>query len=173
MMQLWLQESRFDRLRMISLKERIRGQLKTNFRSILTRSRVPPSEEHSEADVQLVLDFLQAFESPHLKPEQAVEKKPRTQSFDELYSLGRKIGEGAHAVVKECIEKESGVKLAVKILRSGDEEIVSNFKQTYRMAMEFKHPNLSSMRHLFIDPEREVCHLVMELVPYPSLREHL
>jgi hypothetical protein len=34
------------------------------------------------------------------------------------------LGEGSHAVVKKCVHKKTGKEYAVKILRSGDEELI-------------------------------------------------
>mmetsp|Transcript_11866 Transcript_11866/g.8647 ORF Transcript_11866/g.8647 Transcript_11866/m.8647 type:complete len:98 (-) Transcript_11866:657-950(-) len=43
------------------------------------------------------------------------------------------IGEGTHSVVKECICKQTGKKLAVKMVRSDDEQLLIYTEKEYKI----------------------------------------
>jgi calcium/calmodulin-dependent protein kinase (CaM kinase) II/calcium-dependent protein kinase len=77
--------------------------------------------------------------------------------------FGLKLGEGAHAVVKEGWSKKgTKSKVAVKVFRSGDPEIVNTIKRTYNNTRFLNHSCLIRELELFINEKTETSFLVME-----------
>ncbi|CAD8092107.1 unnamed protein product [Paramecium sonneborni] len=95
------------------------------------------------------------------------------KNFDEIYCYKNKsLGQGAHGIVKICYNKQDGNKIqyAVKIFRTGDPEIISTIKKTFKINRQLNDLEcVIKAIDLFINVTKEEIHLVMELCPYPSL----
>ncbi|CAD8086830.1 unnamed protein product [Paramecium sonneborni] len=95
------------------------------------------------------------------------------KNFDEIYCYKNKnLGQGAHGIVKICYNKLEGnvIQYAVKIFRTGDPEIISTIKKTFKINRQLNDLQcVIKAIDLFINVTKEEIHLVMELCPYPSL----
>jgi hypothetical protein len=90
--------------------------------------------------------------------------------FNDHYTIGDKIGEGAHGVVRKCYSKESGQLLAAKTFRVDREHIIF-LKQNFIDIKKLQHPNIIGYKALFFEMNSEKCHLVMDYLPYPDLNQ--
>lgn len=55
----------------------------------------------------------------------------KAADFLDIYDLGEKLGEGAHAIVHKTIRRSDKQEFAVKIFRSSDPEIIATIRKTY------------------------------------------
>ncbi|KAM4751057.1 serine/threonine-protein kinase DCLK2-like isoform 2-T2 [Anableps anableps] len=98
-----------------------------------------------------------------LGPEVNGNQYPTGSSILEKYSIGKVIGDGNFAVVKECVERSTGKEFALKIINkakcSGKEHLIKNEVAVLRRV---KHPNIIMLIEE-VDTPSELC-LVMELV---------
>lgn len=67
------------------------------------------------------------------------------------YKLGDVLGEGAHAVVKVGWNRKNNEKVAVKVFRTGDSEIINTIKRTFSNTRFLNHPNIVAEKELFIN----------------------
>ena len=91
-----------------------------------------------------------------------------------MYFLGRQIGAGAYAVVKESTHKPSGERVAIKQYDRSKLMDPQRRKQAIReirILTRLKHPNIVRLFEA-IDSDRFV-YLVMEYVQGESLHSHL
>ncbi len=82
----------------------------------------------------------------------------------DIYKVGKELGRGAFAVVKECVHKQSGRKYAVKIIdrnAMGDTNELS-LQREIEIMKKVDHPNIILLRQVFEDKKH--VYLVMELV---------
>jgi serine/threonine protein kinase len=70
--------------------------------------------------------------------------------FDEMYTLGKKLGEGASGAVYNCTSKKDGKIYAVKISR-GDVELLRTSKRTFKIMKGLNHPNIIKAKCLFLN----------------------
>uniref|UniRef100_A0A8C4HQT7 Serine/threonine-protein kinase DCLK2 n=1 Tax=Dicentrarchus labrax TaxID=13489 RepID=A0A8C4HQT7_DICLA len=84
-------------------------------------------------------------------------------TISEKYNVGKVIGDGNFAVVKECVERSTGKEFALKIINkakcSGKEHLIENEVAVLR---KVKHPNIIMLIEE-VDTSSEL-YLVMELV---------
>ncbi|CAD8183344.1 unnamed protein product [Paramecium pentaurelia] len=92
-----------------------------------------------------------------------------TKRFEDHYECLQTIGQGAHAVVKTAKKKGTDEIYAVKIIRSGDQEIQNNVKRTFNNTRCLKHSNIAQDIELYINEKSETSYLVMEYCNFPSL----
>jgi serine/threonine protein kinase len=88
--------------------------------------------------------------------------------FKDKYLMGEKIGEGAHGVVRHCIEKSTNLGFAVKTI-SLDREHILFLKENFTAIKALKHEHIIGYRALFFEMKSETCHLVMDYLPFPDL----
>ncbi|CAD8174810.1 unnamed protein product [Paramecium octaurelia] len=77
--------------------------------------------------------------------------------------------QGAHAVVKVAKKKDTDEIFAVKIVRSGDQEIQNNVKRTFNNTRCLRHPNIAQDIELFINEKMETSYIIMEYCAFDSL----
>ncbi|CAK76798.1 unnamed protein product (macronuclear) [Paramecium tetraurelia] len=104
----------------------------------------------------------EAPEIEHNEPEES-------KRFEDYYQCLFTIGQGAHAVVKTAKKKNSEDIYAVKIVRSGDQEIQNNVRRTFNNTRCLRHPNIAQDIELYINEKMETSYLVMEYSKFPSL----
>lgn len=70
---------------------------------------------------------------------------------------------GTVGTVKRCQHVKSSEYYAVKIIKSRDDELVSNVKKEFEKLKELQHGNIISVHELIIDKMLGAIYLVMEL----------
>jgi eukaryotic-like serine/threonine-protein kinase len=74
----------------------------------------------------------------------------------------RRLGTGGFGVVHEAIDKERGIRVAMKTLRLPDAETLYRFKREFRGLANLSHPNLVKLYELFVEGKSSF--FTMELV---------
>ncbi|CAD8069227.1 unnamed protein product [Paramecium primaurelia] len=92
-----------------------------------------------------------------------------SKRFEDYYQCLLTLGQGAHAIVKTAKKKNTEEIYAVKIVRSGDQEIQNNVKRTFNNTRCLRHPNIAQDIELYINEKMETSYLVMEYCKFPSL----
>uniref|UniRef100_A0A8C2X2G4 Serine/threonine-protein kinase DCLK2 n=1 Tax=Cyclopterus lumpus TaxID=8103 RepID=A0A8C2X2G4_CYCLU len=123
---------------------------------------VPPSHYISSSNVNGSLNNHQE-QSDRLSPEVNGNRFIPASTISEKYKIGKVIGDGNFAVVKECVEWSTGKEFALKIIDkakcSGKEHLIENEVAVLR---KVKHPNIIMLIEE-VDTPSEL-YLVMELV---------
>jgi hypothetical protein len=78
---------------------------------------------------------------------------PRRASslYHDRFELGSRLGEGAVGVVFDAFDHERGVRVALKLLRAVQPELLLSFKTEFRAVHGLEHPNLVKLGELFED----------------------
>ncbi|XP_034543692.1 serine/threonine-protein kinase DCLK2 isoform X2 [Notolabrus celidotus] len=122
--------------------------------------KIPPSHHISLPNVNGSLNNHQEQVS-RLSPE--INGNLPASIISEKYKIGKVIGDGNFAVVKECVERSTGKEFALKIIDkakcSGKEHLIENEVAVLRRV---KHPNIIMLIEE-VDTSSEL-YLVMELV---------
>jgi tetratricopeptide (TPR) repeat protein len=92
---------------------------------------------------------------------------PAALADDPRYRVLGEIGRGGMGVVYEAVDRETGERVAIKVLASPREGLL-RFKNEYRLASSMVHPNLVSLYDLVITPN--AAWFVMEFAPGVDLR---
>jgi tetratricopeptide (TPR) repeat protein len=95
---------------------------------------------------------------------------PATLADDPRYRVLGEIGRGGMGVVYEAVDRETGERVAIKVLASPREGLL-RFKNEYRLASSMVHPNLVSLYDLVITPD--AAWFVMEFAPGVDLRRYV
>ncbi|CAJ1052498.1 serine/threonine-protein kinase DCLK2 isoform X4 [Xyrichtys novacula] len=121
--------------------------------------KIPPSHHNSLPNVNGSLNNHK--ETSRLSPE--INGNLPASTISEKYKIGKVIGDGNFAVVKECVERSTGKEFALKIIDkakcSGKEHLIENEVAVLRRV---KHPNIIMLIEE-VDTSSEL-YLVMELV---------
>ncbi|XP_071359659.1 serine/threonine-protein kinase DCLK2 isoform X2 [Trachinotus anak] len=124
--------------------------------------KIPPSHHISLPNVNGSLNNHQE-QSNRLSPEVNGNRYLPASNILEKYKVGKVIGDGNFAVVKECVERSTGKEFALKIIDkakcSGKEHLIENEVAVLR---KVKHPNIIMLIEE-VDTPSEL-YLVMELV---------
>uniref|UniRef100_A0A3B4VBJ8 Serine/threonine-protein kinase DCLK2 n=1 Tax=Seriola dumerili TaxID=41447 RepID=A0A3B4VBJ8_SERDU len=124
--------------------------------------KIPPSHHSSSPNVNGSLNNHQE-QSNRLSPEVNGNRYLPASTILEKYKVGKVIGDGNFAVVKECVERSTGKEFALKIIDkakcSGKEHLIENEVAVLR---KVKHPNIIMLIEE-VDTPSEL-YLVMELV---------
>ncbi|KAL4488490.1 hypothetical protein ABPG72_013058 [Tetrahymena utriculariae] len=112
--------------------------------------------------------------------------KPQHGIFQRYYRLGKKIGEGAHSVVRECsvraqpeqsphiLPQNNNKELVVKIMKYRDTEILFQLLEEEKIMNEFRNnPNLVRKVDFLIEKQKKTAYLVMERANGSNLTEIL
>ncbi|KAG2767270.1 hypothetical protein Pcac1_g21312 [Phytophthora cactorum] len=83
--------------------------------------------------------------------------------FNEKYRIGRVIGEGNFSIVKECTNRKTGERFAVKCINKAalNPKDRSNLVQEIEILKDLNHPNIIKLCDVF-DGDGPMCFLVME-----------
>ncbi|XP_039658006.1 serine/threonine-protein kinase DCLK2 isoform X1 [Perca fluviatilis] len=125
--------------------------------------KIPPSHHISSSNVNCSLNNHQE-QTNQLSPEAVNGNRYLPAStILEKYKVGKVIGDGNFAVVKECVERSTGKEFALKIIDkakcTGKEHLIENEVAVLR---KVKHPNIIMLIEE-VDTPSEL-YLVMELV---------
>jgi serine/threonine protein kinase len=90
--------------------------------------------------------------------------KPGSNSFLDKYAVGKVLGEGAFAVVKEGVKKDTNAKVAIKIinrakLSPADDKSIS---QEVKILGSLDHPNIVKLHEFYEEPASY--YMVMECI---------
>ncbi|XP_074542585.1 serine/threonine-protein kinase DCLK2 isoform X2 [Halichoeres trimaculatus] len=122
--------------------------------------KIPPSHYISAPNVNGSVNNHQE-QTSRLSPE--INGNLPASIISEKYKIGKVIGDGNFAVVKECVERSTGKEFALKIIDkakcSGKEHLIENEVAVLRRV---KHPNIIMLIEE-VDTSSEL-YLVMELV---------
>lgn len=89
--------------------------------------------------------------------------------FEEKYSLLEKIGEGCNGSIYKCIYKPNSKVYAVKKFKVEQEHILG-LKRDFITLKELNHSSVCRYKALYFDQNQRGAYLVMEYLPYPSLK---
>ena len=103
--------------------------------------------------------------SPALAPPRAPGLGPQR------FELGRRLGAGSFGEVYDARDRESGSRVAVKVLRASGPDRLFRFKREFRAVADIVHPNLVRLHELIQEGERWF--LTMELVDGLPFGEHV
>lgn len=81
------------------------------------------------------------------------------------------LGSGGMGTVYEARERETGARIAIKMLREREGSALFRFKQEFRVLADLSHPNLVRFGELFEDAGR--FYLTMELVEGQDFLDHV
>ncbi|XP_034044273.1 serine/threonine-protein kinase DCLK2 isoform X2 [Thalassophryne amazonica] len=123
--------------------------------------KIPPSR-HVSSNINGSINNLQE-QTNALTPEVNGNRYLPASAISDKYKVGKVIGDGNFAVVKECVERSTGKEFALKIINktkcSGKEHLIENEVSVLR---KVKHPNIIMLIEE-VDTPTEL-YLVMELV---------
>ncbi|XP_068606717.1 serine/threonine-protein kinase DCLK2 [Brachionichthys hirsutus] len=130
----------------------------------LPSMKIPPSHYASLPNVNGSLDNHQEQQATNrLSPEANGNHYLPASTILEKYKVGKVIGDGNFAVVRECVERSTGKEFALKIIDKtkcrGKEHLIENEVAVLR---KVKHPNVIMLIEE-VDTSSEL-YLVMELV---------
>ncbi|XP_060782534.1 serine/threonine-protein kinase DCLK2 isoform X2 [Neoarius graeffei] len=122
-----------------------------------------PTHHSSASNVSISSEQHQPQHTDHTSPEVNGNRNPTTSPIVEKYKVGKIIGDGNFAVVKECVERSTGKEFALKIIDKkkcrGKEHLIESEVAVLRRV---KHPNIIMLMEE-VDTPSEL-YLVMELV---------
>ncbi|XP_031608045.1 serine/threonine-protein kinase DCLK2 isoform X2 [Oreochromis aureus] len=123
--------------------------------------KIPPSHHHSSPNINGSLNNHQE-QTNQLSPEVNGNQHSHASSICEKYRIGKVIGDGNFAVVKDCVERSTGKEFALKIIdktKCSGKHLIENEVAVLR---KVKHPNIIMLIEE-VDTPSEL-YLVMELV---------
>jgi serine/threonine protein kinase len=86
------------------------------------------------------------------------------------YQISGELGRGGMGVVYGAIDRETGERVAIKVLSSRRDGLL-RFKNEFRLASRLSHPNLVALYDLVISDE--IAYFVMEHAPGVDLRKYV
>lgn len=92
---------------------------------------------------------------------------PRALANDPRYRVLSEIGRGGMGVVYDALDRETGERVAIKLLSSRKDGLL-RFKNEFRLAARLAHPNLVALYDLVIADD--IAYFVMEYAPGVDLR---
>jgi serine/threonine protein kinase len=106
------------------------------------------------------------IETPSIVPEK------ECQALHDKYIVSANIiGQGTTAVVKCGTQRESGLSVAVKEIKTyGDEELCDIVKQEFEVMKSLRHPNIVKVHDLFVAPTMTKAYLCMDIVRGSTLQ---
>uniref|UniRef100_A0A672K514 Protein kinase domain-containing protein n=1 Tax=Sinocyclocheilus grahami TaxID=75366 RepID=A0A672K514_SINGR len=150
----------------VSVVER-RAQMTTGLRHFLVHALCANGSQHSGSSLSLastkVCSSMDEGDGPGSEAELMEDCPQVPASIAERYKVGRMIGDGNFAVVRECVERSTGREYALKIINKskcrGKEHMIQNEVSILRRV---KHPNIVLLIEE-MDTYSEL-YMVMELV---------
>ncbi|RHY11514.1 hypothetical protein DYB28_006403, partial [Aphanomyces astaci] len=127
-----------------------------------------PSEDSNDRDV---ISPPSSSSQPDI-PTEAAPSSPKVVtattapplSFKETYTLGKRLGAGAFAIVREGVNKVTGTKFAVKCIKTSSlsPADVRGLRQEISILKQLSHPNIMSLHDVIEEPN--VTYLVTEYI---------
>ena len=88
------------------------------------------------------------------------------------YQIVAKLGQGGMGVVYKCLDKTSGIEVALKALPpelSHNTVEMRDIKDNFQLVTTLGHKNIASIKHLEMDPKNGNYYLIMEYCPGEDL----
>jgi hypothetical protein len=92
--------------------------------------------------------------------------------LDGRYEIERRIGAGGMSVVYRALDRQTGARVAVKVVREGDPHLVRRFDREAAMLARLDHPSIARYLGHGISPTG-ACYLVMEWIEGSTLSDRL
>jgi len=110
--------------------------------------------------------------APMVLEEEIKESGTSNKDIKDFYDIGKTLGVGSFAIVKECVNKKTGEKFAVKIIDKkhieGQEAMI---KSEVNVIKQLRHPNIICLKE-FYESERDI-YLVTDLAKGGELFDHI
>ncbi|CAK69585.1 unnamed protein product (macronuclear) [Paramecium tetraurelia] len=150
--------------KLLELRQSVKQSL---FKSVKTeRSQYPTETKRSKS-------ITQWTQFTFFKQNQ----QSKITKFHDVYRMTKKIGTGAHGVVKICnkIQDQLKINYAVKKLScKNDPELIRTIIQTFNINRTLNnHPKIIRSYDLYIDENEQVAYWVMEYCNYKSLQSYM
>jgi serine/threonine protein kinase len=71
-----------------------------------------------------------------------IHKKDVSASLDDIYAMGEVLGRGAIAMVRHATRRSDGAEVALKIVRTTEDEVISIAIAEYALLRRLQHPNI-------------------------------
>src|SRR5262249_51168164 len=97
--------------------------------------------------------------------------EPATRVLAERFELVRPLGRGGMGTVYEALDRERGIRVALKMLQQVSADSLLRFKTEFRAVQDVHHPNLVTLGELIED--RGQWWLTMELVDGVGFVHHV
>ncbi|ORX54885.1 calcium/calmodulin-dependent protein kinase I delta short [Piromyces finnis] len=109
---------------------------------------------------------------PMVLEEEIKESGTSNKDIKDFYEIGKTLGVGSFAIVKECINKKTGESFAVKIIdKKHIEGQESMIKSEVNVIKQLRHPNIICLKE-FYESERDI-YLVTDLARGGELFDHI
>jgi calcium/calmodulin-dependent protein kinase I len=98
------------------------------------------------------------------QPPEDIMKRVKNEPISGAYNIGRQLGKGAFAIVKEATNKQTGEKAAIKIIPQDKVagEDLRLLRREIANLLAIEHPNILKLLEVYEDPQN--FYLVMELI---------
>jgi calcium/calmodulin-dependent protein kinase I len=110
--------------------------------------------------------------APMVLEEEIKESGTSNKDIKDFYDIGKTLGVGSFAIVKECVNKKTGESFAVKIIDKkhieGQEKMI---KSEVNVIKQLSHPNIICLKE-FYESERDI-YLVTDLARGGELFDHI
>jgi eukaryotic-like serine/threonine-protein kinase len=134
-------------------------------------------ELHHEVESLLAADQAveQGFWSPALSPTAATpgeaDANDHFTGANDRFTIEAKLGEGGFGIVYRALDRRLQQRVALKLLRTLDADMLVRFKREFRAIAALRHPNLVRCHELFAGEGSPF--FTMELIDGLPLLEHL
>lgn len=91
---------------------------------------------------------------------------PTSRTFEDVYELGEILGEGTSSVVKKCylMNDPDRKPMAVKIMRTDDEEKMNAAKSEFNLMKKLNHENIVEVKEIFVENFKHRIYTLMEYI---------
>ncbi|KAL6545424.1 Mitogen-activated protein kinase cpk1 [Orobanche gracilis] len=130
----------------------------------LTMAKPEPKEQHQQEEPENIKKpIIKRNTSAGLRTDSVLQRK--TENLKELFSIGKKLGQGQFGTTFLCLEKSTGKKYACKSIAKRklltDEDVEDVRREIQIMHHLAEHPNVISIKGAYEDAV--AVHVVMEL----------
>lgn len=115
----------------------------------------------------LQIDTQTAADEERQLPQTELLNSPRGASLGDKYNVIEVIGQGSTGIVYRAKQRETGRQVALKTLRTDDEEMISIAEKEYQLLRSIEHPHIIRALDYFSTTDRVV--LVLEFFEGLSL----
>jgi len=110
--------------------------------------------------------------APMVLEEEIKESGTENKDIRDFYDIGKTLGVGSFAIVKECVNKKTGESYAVKIIDKKHIEGQENMIKTeVNVIKQLRHPNIICLKE-FYESERDI-YLVTDIARGGELFDHI